>query len=330
MKKVTLQTIADKFGISKVAVHKALTGKKGVSDKLRKEIVAYADSVHYKLKSAKVDVDNKRFIFFVNQDFFLTPSEQFYSTIFYFLSAECNRIGSTLQVAFLHQSNAIQTIQQATASFKPDGLFFVGQLDSDAMRHIRTLDVPTVFIDYHVPKGGVSSVYINHYDAGYRLTSYLIESGHEDIGFIGNTGSTSAIMDRYFGYRKALLQAGLAFRENRHLNSNVEQDNPNLTFQRENLPSAYVCHCDAAAQWLYAWLSSNGMRIPQDVSIVSFDDTMLCDSLLPRLTSLGPNKERFAKLAFHQMLELLRNPDNTSQTRLEPSLSTRESVLLLL
>ena len=83
MAKVTLRTIAEKLGISTVAVHKALNDQKGVSEELRKKVKENAKRVGYSHKNLKNDLTYKKYIFFILQDLFLTHSEQFYSTIFY-------------------------------------------------------------------------------------------------------------------------------------------------------------------------------------------------------------------------------------------------------
>ncbi|TVP95513.1 MAG: LacI family transcriptional regulator [Acholeplasmatales bacterium] len=326
MAKITLEMIAKELGVSKVAVHKALHDKKGVSESLRTKIKAYAKSVNYVPRNASVELTKKRFMYFVNQDFFLTPSEQFYSTIFYFLSAECNQINSLLQVAFFDPDYPAQKMQATIDAFQPDGLFFAGQVNERLMSEIGSLSIPLVFIDHFSPFFSANYVRTDNFQNSYRLTRYLLDHGHRTIGFIGNIDATDSIADRYYGYLKALRLHGIEPLDGWHINCNVERETDPANFSVATLPTAYVCHCDAAAQWLYTALSLKGMKVPEDLSVVSFDNTPICENLMPKLTSIGPDKQMFAKRAFETMLDALKHPKRLHKHLVETPLVKRESV----
>lgn len=326
MDKVTLDTIAQALNVSKVAVHKALNDKKGVSETLRKRIKAYAESVGYTVKNKEVTLENRKFIFFVDRDFFLTPSEQFYSTIFYYLSFECNQVNSALHVSFLEKDNTLENVKKALNSFGPDGIFFAGDVDKEVMKHFQNIDIPIVFIDYYTPLYPGCYVYSDNYHAAYRVTKHLIDKGHRSIGFIGDIKRTSSIADRYFGYMKALEEEGIDVKSSLHINQNLEKSDDILNVDLNKGVTAYVCHCDAAAQWLYTALSHQNFSVPKDVSVVSFDNTLLCESMLPRLTSIGPDKETYAKKAFDAMGAIIKKESGDSRILVPTQFSKRESV----
>ncbi|MGI6714148.1 MAG: LacI family DNA-binding transcriptional regulator [Bacilli bacterium] len=305
MKKVTLKSIAEKFNISTVAVHKALNNQKGVSEDLRKRIKTYATSVGYGVKSPRQVMDNSRFIFVINKDFFLTPSEQYYSNIFYYLSGELSKADSMLQVVFVDDINPVEKLKSAISILKPDGVFFAGELDPEVFKYMEDVSIPSLFIDYYSPLYTLNFMYNNNYQTAYKLTNYLIEKGHRKIGFIGNINKTAAVSDRYFGYLKAINEHGLIYRPNWHINENIELSQVIFDLPLDEMPTAFICHCDAAAQKLYSILSFNGFKIPDDVSVVSFDNTQLCENLLPKLTSIGPARDSFAKKAYNAMIDIM-------------------------
>jgi len=326
MAKVTLESIATKMGVSTVAVFKALNNQKGVSEKLRKKIKAYAKSVGYVNKSSKIGITKKRFLFFIRQDFFLTPSEQFYSTIFYFLSAECNAANSILQVAFIEDDQTINKISGVISTFKPDGIFFAGEVGEKIIKEFAGHTIPTVFIDYYSPIYACNYIFVDNYQMSYMLTKYLIQKGHRNIGFIGDISSTNSIADRYFGYLKALKEEKLVVNPLWHINDNIERRQELIPLpETEHKPTAYVCHCDSAAQRLYAMLAMKNYRVPDDVSVVSFDNTNLCDSLMPKLTSIGLHKDSAARKAFNVMAEALKNK-KISVVQVKSHLVERDSV----
>jgi LacI family transcriptional regulator len=329
MDKVTLASIANKMGVSTVAVFKALNDKKGVSEDLRKKIKAYAKSVGYEVKSSHLELNQKRFLFFIAKDFFLTPLEQFYSTIFYFLTAECNQINSTLQVCFLDPSNTIDGIKNDLQSFKPDGVFVASEIPVSVLSFFQSAGVPTVFIDFYSPLLSCNYVFVNNYETSYMLTKHLIGKGHKRIGFVGDISRTSAVADRFFGYQKALNEEHQLFQESWHINKNIERETERIELPVfEQMPTAFICHCDAAAQTLYALLAARGLKVPDDVSVVSFDNNTLCDILVPKLTSIGPHKDSYAKRALSVMIDALNGKHSDAQIR--SHLVERDSVRSLL
>ncbi|MFA5235381.1 MAG: LacI family DNA-binding transcriptional regulator [Bacilli bacterium] len=327
MAKITLQSIAEKMNVSTVAVFKALNNQKGVSESLRRKVKAYAKSVGYTGKVSQQGINKKRFLFFINQDFFLTPSEQYYSTIFYFLTSELAKVNSMLQVAFIEPEQPVEKVKSVMSAFKPDGVFFACELSPQILKHMEKSEMPTIFIDIFSPLYSCNFIYVDNYQASYMLTHYLIGKGHKRIGFVGDITQTTSISDRYFGYVKAMNEAGLTADPQWHVNQNIERIPSIPALPLEHMPTAYICHCDSAAQKLYTSLSVNGLRVPEDVSVVSFDNTTLCDNLMPRLTSIGPHKDSMARKAFSAMVEAIKGKRSLVQIR--SHLVERDSVKTL-
>ncbi|HOJ44802.1 MAG TPA: LacI family DNA-binding transcriptional regulator [Bacilli bacterium] len=324
MAKITLKTIADKMNVSTVAVFKALNNQSGVSDPLRRKIKAYAKSVGYVGKSSHQGINKKRFLFFINQDFFLTPSEQYYSTIFYYLTSELAKVNSMLQISFLEPEQPVEKIKTTIANFNPDGVFFACEVSQKILQFMEKHPVPSVFIDIYSPLFSCNFLYVDNYQVSYMLAHYLIDKGHTKIGFIGNINKTTSISDRYMGYVKAMNEKGLRIDPAWHINENIERQVSLFDLPLNNLPTAYICHCDSAAQKLYSLLSVNGLKVPDDVSVISFDNTMLCENLMPKLTSVGPNKDSVARKAFGAMVDAIKGKHALVQLR--SHLVERESV----
>ncbi len=324
---MTLQTIADAMSVSKVAVHKALTNQKGVSEELRKRIQEYAKSVGYAVSVPAQAIRNKRFLFLVNQEFFLTLSEQYYSSIFYLLSAECNSTSNLLQIAYIEPENTLEKIKRAISSYRPDGIFIAGEVSKTVMEYMQKISIPTVFIDYYSPLYDFNYVYVDNYHLSYQLAKYLIKLGHRKIGFVGNISKTSAIADRYFGYQKAMVEEKLPLDQSWHINENIEKASDIINLDIKNMPSAFICHCDAAARWLYTALQTRGLRVPGDVSVLSFDNTPLCESLVPRLTSAGPKMDLYARRTFSLMINALSSRGRQQQIKLTTELAERDSIM---
>lgn len=328
MKKVTLDSIAQEVGVSKVAVHKALSGKRGVSDSLRKTIIATANQLGYDT-SFKNRLEKLNFLYAIHKNFFLTSSEQFYTSIYYYLTVECEKINSSLKIVFLDDSITNDDILRQTMSTSResfDGIFIAGEVSRKFIESIADITIPKIFIDYYSPLHPYSYIHVDNYSLSYQLTQYLIDNGHQQIGFVGDIRQTSAITDRYFGFMKALHENGIPYHHVWHINENIEHLNDLNGILPKTLPTAFVCHCDAAAYKMYVALNMRDLHVSNDVSIVSFDNTTLSENVIPTLTSAGCSKDLIAKKSFSAMLDVVADPAKVLNILLKPTFAIRNSV----
>ncbi len=328
MKKVTLDTIAQEVGVSKVAVHKALSGKRGVSESLRKTIIDTANHLGYDM-SFKKRLDKLNFIYAIHKNFFLTSSEQFYTSIYYYLTVECEKINSSLKIVFLDDTGTSDDILRQTIETsreKIDGIFIAGEVSRTFIESIEKIEIPKIFIDYYSPLHMNSYIHVDNYSLSYQLTQYLIDNGHQQIGFVGDIRQTSAIADRYFGFLKALNENGLIYNNTWHINENIEHLNDLNGILPKSLPTAFVCHCDAAAYKMYVALNMRDLHVASDVSVVSFDNTTLSENVIPTLTSAGCSKDLIARKSFSAMLDVVADAQKVLNIVLKPTFAIRNSV----
>lgn len=317
-----MQTIARKLGVSTVTVHKALNNQHGVSEKTRNEIVKLACEMGYKMPEKQ---NTRCFIYLIHKNFILRQDEQFYSEIYHHLNMECLKCGATLELV-VHDSPATTfgTLKSIDADRGIAGIFVSGQLTQDMLTGLQKLQHAVVCIDFYSSDYPFDYIYVDNYYASYSLTKYLIKKGHTRIGFVGDIGFSNSIADRYYGYLRALNKYRIPHDETLHVNANIEHVPYDLDYN--NLPTAFVCHCDRAAAALYKMLSARGFEIPRDISVISFDNTAVCEKLSPRLTSFGIEKIKYASMALNAMLDRLDKRDEVNYTKLNLTLYERDSV----
>ena len=216
-----------------------------------------------------------------------------------------------------------KTLQQETPI---DGIFISGQIEKSLLAEVAKLAKPVVCADFFSSDFPFYYVYVDNYYAGYTLTKYLIQRGHRRICFVGDIKFSNSIADRYFGYLRALNRFNVS--ESLHINSNIERSFTTPEFNFKEMPTAFVCHCDRAASILYMHLEKLGYRIPEDISIIGFDNTDICQVLSPQLTSFGIDKELLASHAFQLMEHALqkKGKNDLNYVKLNLDLYERDSV----
>lgn len=325
MKKVSLSTIANQLGVSTVTVHKALKGQSGVSPALRDRINALADELGY--ERPRQASESLNFIHIIQKDFLLSANEQYYTVIYYYLSRECAKIGATLHFV-VHDtlSATLANLKSILHDTPINGIFIAGQIERGLLAEIAKYKLPVVCIDFFSSDYPFNYIYVDNYYAGYTLTKYLIGRGHKRICFVGDIKFSNAIADRYFGYLRALNRFNIG--EHIHINENIERSYSALKLDFDEMPTAFICHCDRAASVLYKLLEKQGCRIPEDVSVIGFDNTEICSVLSPRLTSFGVDKEALASNAFQLMQKAIGKSEGPglNYIKLNLDLFERESV----
>lgn len=312
-KKVTMQYIADKVGVSKVTVFKALRNKDGVSADLKQKIEQLANEYGYKIPNNDVD-DNEMIsknivIFCDNKYFDESDISCFYLGIYKKITKHLVKRGCTATLYTIKKSQNYFSILETLKSGQFDGVILLGKLDLSFIKIIENLEIPKVFVDCHNTKTNSDCVVIENFYSTYKITKYLIENGHKDIGFVGSIGVTDSITDRYLGYYKALIENNLVL-NNDWIIEDRTKDNEIIHMEvPEVLPTAFVCNCDDTAYKFISLLQKNGIKVPDDISIVSFDNDILSKVCNPKITTVSIDTEKMAIKAVEIILERIKKPN---------------------
>lgn len=140
------------------------------------------------------------------------------------------------------------------------------------------------------------------------MTNYLIRNGHRRIAYVGNIYSTSSIQDRYLGYYKSLLEHGMQLDHSLILSDRDDKGKFIDIALPDPLPTAFVCNCDQIAYLLVDKLKLNGYSIPEDCSVVGFDNDIYATLTSPQLTTVEVDIEQMAKSAVKFIMDKIENP----------------------
>ncbi len=325
-KAVTLIDIAKICNTSNVTVSKALADKSGVSEELREKIKQTAEEMGYVAKSGSTKKKNNIGVLIPVK--FINPNGSFYWALYNALVQRLKREKLYCIMDNLEQGCEDNLIlPHFVTDNKISALISLGQL-SDSYAQLLAASVDNlVFLDYYIPGIKVDSIVSNGYNGGYKLASYLISMGHRKIGFIGSKFATSSIFDRYMGYMKALIEHGLEIRDDWVIDDRNQRDFIEMTFPGE-MPTAFVCNCDEAAYHAIRQLREKGYKVPEDISIVGYDNYLISDISEPSITTINVDAEYMADLAVQTLLARIENPESVCRMRfIEGDLVIKNSVL---
>lgn len=307
MPEVKLKDIADEIGVSTVTVSNALSGKKGVSDGMRSRIEAVARKMGYNVDRYTRKEEGGFRVGVLVADIYIEVGNSFYWALYQQLAYAASKSQSVTMLGVLdselQRSKELPRMLQEKAV---DGMIIIGWLFRPYIENLVShAGVPIVLLDFAVKGLPCDAVLSSNYIGMYKMVRYLLSKGHRDIAYVGSRFANENIMDRYYGYRKALMEENIRFRKEW-----VLEDRDLITGEvrislPENMPTAFACNSDLTASRLYDLLREQGYRIPEDVSIVGYDNYLI-HSFASSLTTYNVDMKRMASIALKLLLGKIR------------------------
>mgnify|MGYP000894764861 FL=1 len=194
---------------------------------------------------------------------------------------------------------------------------------NEAVVRIQAQEFPLVVIDHHPHEVAVPAVVADNYEGGALVGRHLAALGHTRVAFLGDCAA-STVRARLDGFRDALAEAGVVLPRARVVDITPEDllaDWSEMVRQAADgllggpeRPTAVFCSCDAVARACYRTCAALGLRIPQDVSLVGFDDDPLAEWLSPPLTTVRQPFTEMGQAAMRLLQERLAGREAKSET----------------
>ncbi len=336
--RVKLYDIAQASGVSLTAVSLALGDKPGISQETRVRILEMARSMGYRFKTP-VTSSAVKAIKTVGLLVKSSPDDEphanyFYSQIIAGVESACRQMGINLMYANLpvNNENYPLEIPPLLEKGEVDGLLLAGTfVDVSLGLILESRGCPIVLVDSYSSKATYNMVLSDNVSGAYQATEFLIQKGHNHIGFVGGHDlAYPSFRDRRVGYRKALerYDIGPGYFADCMLNrSDIAGAVLNLVKQQEQI-TGLVCINDVTAiSAMYALIEA-GIRVPQELSIIGFDDIYLAETVVPSLTTMRVNKQIMGRLGVQLLLNQVYQADSGCITSIfHPTLIERNSVM---
>lgn len=308
-KDVTMKDIAEAMGLSTVSVSKALTDKDGVSAEVRQAIKKKAEEMGYKYSATKSGKEGKNYNIgvLVEEHFIGGKTSAFYFKMYQSIVMKLSKssYSGILEILTMDMIASGELPQMITDN-KVDGIITLGKIQSGYLRKLRSCEIPIVYLDYYDRNMEVPSVITDNVYGTYTMMNHVISKGHKKIAFVGDVSATPSILDRYLGYMRGMIVHDLEVRSD-YLICDRDEKGVYLDLQMpEDMPTAFVCNCDEIALVLMEKLQKLGFRIPEDVSVVGFDNSTMAEFSNPKLTTVQVDVETMTETACDLLIRMIR------------------------
>ncbi|POP42622.1 LacI family transcriptional regulator [Superficieibacter electus] len=303
-KPVRIRDIAQACGVSVGAVSRALKGQPGLREETRQRIIAIAEQQGYdftRLRSEKI----KRILFLLHRQHNISRALPFYSPLLLGIEDCCRDKGIALSFLAIGPGDAIN---DQVMLHQPDALICAGFFEPELLALLQQLKLPLVLADSWAP--GLPCVNPDNALGGYLATHHLITQGRRRIAFLASTLSHYSIRQRENGYRKALYEAQMLMPPDYEAIAPPLVDTELALEQAVNEllslpepPDAIFAYNDAAALVVVRLCAERGLRIPEDIALVGFDNIDSAQYATPALTTIGVNKQQLGREAVRLLLD---------------------------
>jgi LacI family transcriptional regulator len=310
-KKVTMQDIADRLNISKNSVSQALRGKEGVSEETRELIKRVAEEMGYQYPGSRKQKKQGRTgtIALIASD--LTFSlKNFFGDIFLSIEKEVVKRGMNLHIQSVNHDQKENLILPFFIENKMvDGILILSHISTEYINKVISTGIPTVLVDHHHPNIQADAVLTNNRFGAYLAVQHLIELNHRDIAFVGNVGYSPSYEERYEGYLLALRDYGIEPNEEFIFKYAEEKEEVILRYvqQLERQPTAWFCVNDGLGFLINSSLRQQGIQVPEQASICSYDNGQLSKISTPKTTTVDIDLELYGRRAVELLFWRMEN-----------------------
>jgi len=333
--KVTIYDIAEKLNITAATVSRALNNNPKIKEATRELVIKTAAAMNYKQNKLALALKSGR----SNNIGVIVPriDSNFFASVIRGIEEELYPHGYQVIICQTHESIKRENENLHTlVDAQVDGIMMsvtgISDENDSAFRNVLEKNVPLIFFDRSKHIDGVSSVTINDFKGGYLATKHLIDEGCRNIAHFSGDQSLDIFKNRFLGYKQALLDSGLDFKEEYviYTKSSVDagEESVDKLLQLQTPPDAIFSSSDFAALGAIQELKERNINIPSEFCVAGFSNEPFTKFMELSITSVDQSPLEMGRMSARVFLEQV---DKTDAIKIEkkvvlaPELHIRKS-----
>ncbi len=314
---ITIIDVARESGVSYSTVSRVLNGYEFVKETTRKRVIDAAEKLGYvaNLQARSLAGGRSQIIGL------LVPGldNGYIGEIVRGVDEELIRANYDLMIYTTHRHRGKESVYvNAIANGLTDGLLLIVPLVTSAyLDALRQQNFPYVLIDQWDAADKSSVVDATNWQGAYDATRYLIDLGHRRIAFIMGLMDLSSAVDRFAGYKAALVDHDLPYLPELVIEGDFWQSGAHAATQKlialPQMPTAIFAANDLSAFGTVEAIRDAGLKVPDDISVIGFDDIPQASIVYPKLTTIHQPLAQMGRVAVKILLEQIENPDRPAR-----------------
>lgn len=335
--KLKSKDIAKILGVSPATVSLVLNNKPGISTDTREKIISYLEENGYNTSHLyqREESTGKTIQFVIYKKHGKVVGDTpFFSELIESINRAAREDGYNLTITYMDETkDNIPSLVELIKKENPAGLLILAtEMSASDITIFSKLDLPMLLLDSQFDSQNVDTVCINNADGVYKAIQHLVDKGHKTIGYLHSDIWIYNFEQRMLRFKHYMNDKNLSLPKEYFFNlePTVEgsyRDMKKLLKERKDIPHSFFADNDIIAFGAIRALIEAGYKIPEDISIIGFDDTPYCELLTPKLTTIRVFKQQVAITAVNRLISIINNSSCCIQkTYISTELITRESV----
>lgn len=333
VKTITIKDVAKKAGVSVSTVSRALNNYSDISEDTRKNIKKIADNMGYKANVVAKSLSSSRSfrLGMLVEDY--ESAGKLNPLVFEVLMEFKNAASRQgYEIVLLSTTSDMQKSQNLTRLFSEkqlDGAFIMGlKITDEYYKELSTIKYPCVLQDIYIQNPIVGCIGVDNIKGAFMAVDHLIKLGHKRIGFINGHKNAFVSYERLDGYYLALNRNGISV--DNDLVANGDFDDKMAEVAAEELikkhsdMTAIFCASDLMAIGAVNSMNNLGYTVPDDISIVGFDDIYITQLFTPKLTTIRQDRGKIGEAAANILINMVAG-QTIGRVLVEPELIIRDS-----
>ncbi len=328
----TIKDVAKMAGVSTTTVSHVINSTRHVAEDTKNDVLQAIQTLNYSpsavARSLKVNTTH-------SVGMIVTTSEApYFAEIIQAVEDHCYRQGYSLFLCNTQNNpEKLKNHLDMLAKKRVDGILVMcSEYTPDSLDLLKNFsELPMVVMDWGPNNPNTDLIQDNSFDGGYLATQHLIDNGHKKIGIIAGELTKTTAKTRYEGFVKALLDAGLVVNPDWIMEGSFEPEDGyecmNKILRQNELPTAVFCCNDVMALGAISAITEKGLRVPDDISIIGYDNIHSSRFYAPPLTTVHQSKSRLGERALKLLFERIHEKSAVREViEMHPELVIRQSV----
>lgn len=331
----TIKDIARAANVSITTVSRALNGYSDVNENTRKKIIRISEELGYSpnMAARSLIIKKTKTIGLLLSGITRTSVKD--NMAFEILCGMSDRAGELdydlVLFSTTSQKQKMKSYKSLCLERGVDGVIIMGmRLDDPYLQEIVESSIPCVLIDIPLQGKNVGYVTTDNVQGAFKAVDYLLRKGHRHIGMINGHEQAAVSINRLEGYKQGLEKSKVPFREEYVVDGSFSEqggfEGAIKLLMRHPEITALFCASDLMAIGALQSLKTSGKNVPNDISIVGFDNIMMSAYCYPPITTINQNKYEMGYYSAQMLIDMLEGRNNQRQLTLQVELVERESV----
>ncbi len=332
----TIKDVAKKAGVSIATVSFVLNNTPGrtISEKVKKRVLAAARDLDYSARASAVGLAGRKtrnvaIVFYTDA---ATVSNAFHSYVVQGAIKETIARDYNILFSFVPEYKSLPDLPKVVREKNAEGVLFLHLISPKMIKDLQGRGIKVVLIDPEPKVPNVDTIQFDARRGGTMAVEHLLLLGHKHIGMLVGSLERPSVADRVAGFEAAFKQYGVPYDRKKQLFVAAQfsyagaYEKGKEVLRKHKSLTAFVCGNDEMAAGALRAAHESGRRVPEDLSIVGFDDILMSNHTDPPLTTIRVKKEELGQAGMARLISLVEGDDSSSRTEvMSVELVVRES-----